>query len=91
MRFPVTPLGELCFIEPEAQARTIHILDERQALRGRVIARGPGRPMPDGSSAPMSVRVGDMVRIKQGNAVEAFFDQKRHWIVRESDLLAVEI
>ena len=90
MRFPVTPLGELCFIAPESLDGLVQTLDPAKALRGRVVACGPGRPLPDGSSAPMQIRVGDVVRVKQGNAVEAIFAQKRHWIVRESDLLAVE-
>lgn len=91
MKFPVTPLGELCFIAPESLDGLIQTLDPGKSFRGRIVAAGPGRPMPDGSSAPMQVRVGDVVRIKQGNAVEAVFDQKMHWIVRESDLLAVEL
>lgn len=84
------PLGDLCFIEPEAEASAIHILDERKALRGRVVACGPGRPLSDGSAVPMEVKVGDIVRLKQGNAIEAIFTQKRMWIVREADLLCVE-
>lgn len=84
------PLGEICFIEPEALDGMVQVLDERKALRGRIIACGPGRPLPDGSAAPMEVKVGDIVRVKQGNAIEAVFTQKRTWIVRESDLLCVE-
>lgn len=91
MKFPVTPLGELCFIAPESLDGLIQTLDPGKSFRGRIVAAGPGRPLPDGSSAPMAVRVGDVVRIKQGNAVEAVFENKRHWIVRESDLLAVEL
>lgn len=90
MKFPVTPLGELCFIAPESLDGLIQTLDPGKSFRGRIVAAGPGRPMPDGSAAPMDVKVGDVVRIKQGNAVEGIFDQKMHWIVRESDLLAVE-
>lgn len=91
MKFPVTPLGELCFIAPESLDGLIQTLDPGKSFRGRIVAAGPGRPLPDGSSAPMAVCVGDVVRIKQGNAVEAVFENKRHWIVRESDLLAVEL
>lgn len=90
MKFPVTPLGEICFVEPESEGGLVQVLDERKALRGRVVACGPGRPLPDGSSVPMEVKVGDIVRVKQGNAVEAIFTQRRTWIVRESDLLCVE-
>ena len=90
MKFPVTPLGELCFIQPESVDGLVQTLDPAKALRGRVVAAGPGRPLPDGTSAPMQVRVGDVVHVKQGQAVESIFGQKRHWIVRESDLLCVE-
>lgn len=90
MTFPITPLGELCFIEPASMDGLVQTLDPAKALRGKIVATGPGRPMPDGSSAQMDVKVGDFVRIKQGNAVEAVFGQKMHWIVRESDLLCVE-
>lgn len=90
MSFPITPLGELCFVQPESIEGIVQVLDERKALRGRIVACGPGRPLADGNSAPMEVKVGDVVRLRQGNAVEAVFDQKRHWIVRESDLLCIE-
>lgn len=90
MTFPITPLGELCFVQPESIEGIVQVLDERKALRGRIVACGPGRPLADGNSAPMEVKVGDVVRLRQGNAVEAVFDQKRHWIVRESDLLCIE-
>lgn len=86
----MTPLGEICFVEPESADGLVKTLDPAKALRGRVVACGPGRPLPDGSSVPMQVKVGDVVRLKQGNAIEAVFTQKRTWIVRESDLLCVE-
>lgn len=87
---PIIPLGEICFIEPESLDGLVQTLDARKALRGRVVACGPGRPLTDGSAVPMEVKVGDVVRLKQGNAIEAIFTQKRTWIVRESDLLCVE-
>lgn len=86
----MTPLGEICLIEPEAQAALLVMLDARKSLRGRVIACGPGRPLPDGSCVPMEVKVGDFVRVKQGQAIEAVLANQRTWIVRESDLLCVE-
>lgn len=89
MKYP-TPLGELCVIAPESLDGLVQTLDPRKAFRGRIMAAGPGRPLPDGSSAPMEVRVGDVVRIRQGNAVEGIYSGIRIWIVRESDLLAVE-
>ena len=84
------PLGEICVIEPESIDGVIQTLDARKALRGRIVACGPGRPLPDGSAIPMQVKVGDVVRIKQGNAIDGIFNQKRIWVVNESALLAVE-
>lgn len=89
MNYP-TPLGELCVIRPESLDGLVQTLDPRKAFRGRIITCGPGRPLPDGSSAPMEVKAGDIVRIKQGNAIEGIYSGIRIWIVRESDLLAVE-
>lgn len=89
MNYP-TPLGELCVIRPESLDGLVQTLDPRKAFRGRIITCGPGRPLPDGSSAPMEVKAGDIVRIKQGNAIEGIYSGERIWIVRESDLLAVE-
>lgn len=82
------PLGELCVIAPCIDSPLL--LDPRIALRGRVMAAGPGRPLPDGRLAPMEVRENDVVRIKQGNAIEGIYQGKRIWIVRESDLLCIE-
>lgn len=81
MSFPVSPIDNLVFVAPEAQSGLVEIPDARRALRGRVLAAGP---------KVSEVKVNDMVRLALGKAIEAVFDQRRVWITRESELLAVE-
>jgi co-chaperonin GroES (HSP10) len=38
----------------------------------------------------MECGVGDVVRLKPANAIEAVFGQQHVWVVREEDVLAVE-
>lgn len=86
----IKPIGDLCVIAPESESGRVQLIDARTSLRGRIIACGPGLPLSNGDILPMEVREGDIVRIKRGNAIESIFEQKRHWIVKESDILAVE-
>lgn len=88
---PIQPIGDLLFVEPaQLEASKIVIVDPRQAWRGKVVAAGPGAPLPDGTLVPMEVGVGDYVRLKPTNAIESVWNQTRVWIVREADVLAVE-
>ena len=87
---PVQPIGDICFVKPEALNGIIQTLDERKALRGRIVACGPGRPLSCGGVVPMEVKVGDIVRVKQGQAIDAIFSSVRHWIVREEAILGIE-
>lgn len=92
MTFPVTPLGELIFVAPEPSVRGSRIVlsDERKSYRGRVLAAGPGIPLPDGSAIPMEVKVDDVVTYDRTTGIESVFDQRRVLIMRESDALTVE-
>lgn len=88
---PIQPIGDLLFVEPaQLEATKIVIIDPRSAWRGRVVAAGPGAPRPDGSTVPMECKPGDYVRLKPTNAIESVWNQTRIWIVKESDVLAVE-
>jgi co-chaperonin GroES (HSP10) len=89
--FPIEPLGDLVFIVPESEdGLKIASIDARTSLRGRVVAVGPGLPLPEGGYLPCDVKVGDIVRLSPGRTIEAVFNQQRTWITRESTLLAVE-
>lgn len=88
---PVEPIGDLLFVEPaQLEAGKIVIIDPRSSWRGKVVAAGPGAPLPDGSVVPMEVGVGDIIRLKPTNAIESVWNQTRIWMVREADVLAVE-
>jgi co-chaperonin GroES (HSP10) len=88
--FPVSPIDDLVFVSPELSNAIVQQLDPRVALRGRVLAVGPGRRTSDGVLVEPDVKVGDVVRLAPGKAIEAVFDQRRVWVSRERELLAVE-
>lgn len=82
MAFPVIPISDLVFAGPELQAALVQLPDPRSDLRGRVLAVGP---------KATEVKVGDMVRLAPGKSIEAVFEQKRTWVTREPEILAVEV
>jgi co-chaperonin GroES (HSP10) len=86
----ITPIEDIVVVAPEIGAGAIEVLDPRSALRGRVLAVGPGRMTSDGVLIAADIRVNDMVRLSPGKSIEAIFDQKRVWITREREILAVE-
>lgn len=92
MSFPVQPIGSLLFIEPlKIESETVVVLiNPRVSWRGKVLAAGPGAPRADGTAEPMECKVGDIVRLKPANAIDAVFGQTPVWVVRDEDVLAVE-
>jgi hypothetical protein len=81
MGISVSPIEDLVFVAPEARAGLIEVIDPRAAFRGRVLAAGPDA---------RDVRVNDMVHLSPGKAIEAVFEQRRVWVTREPEILAVE-
>jgi co-chaperonin GroES (HSP10) len=90
MSLPIQPIGDLLFVEPAGEVSRI-VVDPRASWRGKVVAAGPGRPLPSGGCIPLEVKVGDMVRLKPTNAIESVWGQTPIWIVKEEDVLAVEV
>jgi co-chaperonin GroES (HSP10) len=89
--FPVSPIGSLLFIEPlQLESTVAVVIDPRKSWRGKVLAAGPGAPLPDGSVTPMECKVDDIVRLKPANAIEAVFGQQKIWVVKDEDVLAIE-
>jgi hypothetical protein len=81
-QFPVQPIGSLLFVEPAQLESTVAVVvDPRSSWRGKVLAKGPDAK---------EVAVNDMVRMKPTQAIDAVFHQRRVWVVREEDVLAVE-
>lgn len=86
----MTPIEDIVLIAPALARGAIEMLDTAQCLRGRVLAVGPGRVTSEGILIAPEVRVNDMVRLSPGKAIEAVFDQKRVWVTRCREILAVE-
>lgn len=71
---------------PEAHAEA-----NRDFRRTRVIAVGPGRVQPDGSRAPMSVRIGDCILVGHDTKylLSTEITGEKLWLVPESSIVAV--
>ncbi len=85
----INPVDDIVVIAPHAGTSPVELLNPLSYLRGRVLAVGPGLYI-RGKLYPPDVKVNDMVFLAQGKAIEAVFDNKRVWITREKELLAVE-
>ena len=88
------PLGENVLLERiddyDGYIRGVDpMLRDRQGLRARVLAVGPGKPLPDGTAAPMQVREGDVVLIGRALGAELSYAGRPLVAIRESDLMAV--
>ena len=76
----------------EATASGIIIPDMAQGEKpqqGRVTAAGPGKLLENGTRAPMSVKVGDLVVFKKYAPDEVKVGGKEFLVISESDVLAI--
>ncbi len=94
----IRPLEDRVLIQPaEAEQRTaggIVLPDtaREKPMRGTVIATGPGKLIEKtGERAKMSIKVGDTVFYGKYSGNEVELDGTKYQIVRESDILAVEV
>ena len=92
----LTPLSDRLIVEPlngdaVTQAGIIlpDTVDKEKPEKGRVVAVGPGKVMDNGSTRPMSVKVGDIVLFKKYSPDEVKVDDKEYLVLSESDILAV--
>lgn len=95
MSFPIEPIGENVFLERiddydgAMVANVAPVFRDKQGLRARVVAAGPGKSLPDGSCAPMGVGRGDVVMIGRASGAEINLAGQDLVAIRESDILAV--
>lgn len=64
-------------------------VDKERPEKGEVIAVGEGKLLKDGSRAPMSVKVGDMVMFKKYSPDEVKIDGEELLVIKEDDIMAV--
>lgn len=57
--------------------------------RGKVLARGPGRLLDNGTRAAMTVQIGDSVLFSRYAGTDIEIDDVEVHVLRESDILAV--
>jgi chaperonin GroES len=80
-------------IESEANKTVSGIIipdsaQKKESKEGTIIAVGPGK-FDNGKIIPLSVKVGDTVLYRQGWDNEVEIDEAKHYLVSESDVLAV--
>jgi len=92
----IKPLSDHIFIELVEEDNTTEsgivipdTADKERPTKGKVVAVGPGKADENGKRIPMSVKVGDTVLFKKYSPDEIEVDGKTHYVIEESDVLAV--
>jgi chaperonin GroES len=62
---------------------------EERAIKGKVIAVGPGKLNEKGERIPLTIKEGQTVIFKKYAPDEIKIDDKEYYFVREDDILAV--
>ena len=96
-RAPALPVASVLYLPPTA-------VDNQAVQGGRIIATGPGLPMPDPGETndepwrtaaretrfvPMQARVGDYALFFRRAAVEISFENERYLVVPQTAILAL--
>jgi chaperonin GroES len=89
------PLGDRLLVEPIEQEETtasgIVLPDtaKEKPMQGKVLAVGPGARKDDGSRTSMDVSEGDVVLYAKYAGTEVKLGDKKHLILKETDILAI--
>jgi chaperonin GroES len=89
------PLGDRLLVAPTEQEEMTAsgiVLPEtakEKPMQGKVLAAGLGARKEDGSRADMDVKVGDIVLYAKYAGTEIKIENKKHLILKESDILAI--
>jgi chaperonin GroES len=62
---------------------------EERAIKGKVIAVGPGKLNDKGERLPLTIKEGQIVIFKKYAPDEVKIDDKEYYFVREDDVLAI--
>jgi chaperonin GroES len=90
------PLFDRVLVEPISEDKVTQVgiilpdtAEKEKAEKGKVIAVGEGRLLENGTRAPISVKVGDIVIFKKYSPDEVKEGDKEYLILSESDILAI--
>ncbi len=95
-KITVLPMGDRVLVKPETlndeQSPSGIIIPDtarkEKPERGEVIAVGPGK-REDGKNVPLSVSVGDTIMFSKYGYDEIVINDEDHYIVAESNILAI--
>jgi chaperonin GroES len=78
--------------EPGVTKGGIHLPDnaKEKPMRGKVLAVGPGKVLPNGTRSTMEVKVGDTVLYPKFVAYEIKVDEEDLLVIPENEILAIE-
>lgn len=92
----VKPLSDYILVEPIRQEEITkggvlipETAREERAIRGKVIAVGPGKLNDKGERIPVSVKEGQIIIFKKYAPDEIKIDDKEYYFIREDDIMAV--
>lgn len=92
----VKPLSDYILVEPIRQEEITkggvlipETAREDRAIRGKVIAVGPGKLNDKGERIPVSVKEGQIIIFKKYAPDEIKIDDKEYYFIREDDIMAV--
>jgi chaperonin GroES len=92
----VKPLSDYVLVEPIKQEEITkggvlipETAREDRAIRGKVIAIGPGKLNDKGERIPLSVKEGQIVIFKKYAPDEIKIDDKEYYFIREDDIMAI--
>ena len=90
------PLGDNVVVIPAAKEEItksgIVIPDtagQEKPEQGKVVAVGDGKRLDNGTVAPMSIKVGDLVMFKKYSPDEVKVDGEKYLVLSESDIIAI--
>jgi chaperonin GroES len=89
----INPINDHILVRPDPVVQTaggIYIPDtaKKRALRGEVIAVGPGPRMKDGAHRPMEIKPGDRILWNEYSGAHADFAEQGLLMIKEENVLA---
>lgn len=92
----IKPLHDYVLVEPIKQEEVTkggiiipETAREERAVKGKIIAVGPGKINEKGERMPVSVKEGQVVIFKKYAPDEIKIDDKEYYFIREDDIMAI--